>query len=270
MQILYDIVHVTFAALLQEIPFPCTKYLWISCHECFVLGYTNVTVGIISGPHDYVTWCYGRCVKDRLINFYTNPKFLLTVWKDPAKLNQKQHWSFEKSTFLVKLWGEILLIAVVDNSYLGVTLCLPYQFVDDSNTQGQEVKGDKKYRQTSTICHRWSSCCRPFLSPCLPPLNISTRSPPSFPTDYIVSIVTPYPHSPRRHQSRPSPNPTQSPLMFYGHCSSKTRFFYHQKEPHQQGTLWDPSNVLDITRTFQRVLPVSSKFWHVFALKCSI
>ena len=42
--------HVTFTALLQDFFFPCTEYLWIISHKCFVPGYTNFIIGIIDGP----------------------------------------------------------------------------------------------------------------------------------------------------------------------------------------------------------------------------
>ena len=60
-----------------------------------------------------------------------------------------------------------------------------------------------------------------------PPPNTLTRTPSPFPTTSVFSIVTPYPPPtpPRCNQTHPSPNPTQSPLLFYGRCYSKIRFF---------------------------------------------
>ena len=124
---------------------------------------------------------------------------------------------------------------MTDNPILGVTLRLLPQFMGDSTMQGGEGKGGNQYRQffvtrTSTISHRWSSRCRQFLLPFRPPPSPSTRPPPPIPTASTISIVMPWSHPPCRNLSRPTQNPTQKPLLFYGHCVSKTWFFFTNKK----------------------------------------
>ena len=143
-------------------------------------------------------------------------------------------WTCKRSGIIPPWIFQIFLI-------LAVALFLLRWFVGDSNVQGEEVKGVNKYRQTSTTSHRWSSRCRPFLSPCPPPPNPSTFPTLLFPTAHIVSIVTPYPHSPWCNQILPSPNPTQSPLLFYGRCSSQNLFFSLKKSLANREHLWRPS-----------------------------
>ena len=70
----------------------------------------------------------------------------------------------------------------------------------------------------------------PFLSLFPPPPSPSTRPPPPIPTAFTISIVMPWPHPPRRNQSRPTQNPTQKPLLFYGRCGSRIRYFFTKKK----------------------------------------
>ena len=122
---------------------------------------------------------------------------------------------------------------------LVIALRLHHWSAADSATQGKGGKGSNQYGQRSTMSHRWSSHCCPFLSPYPPPLNHSTLPPPPFPSASIVSIVTLYPHPPCWNQSRPSPNPTELPLLFYGRCSSKIRFFSLKILASPTGNTWE-------------------------------
>ena len=46
-----------------------------------------------------------------LTHFYTNPNFLLALWKDLTELNPRQCWSFEKVLF-GKVMGEQIILAL--------------------------------------------------------------------------------------------------------------------------------------------------------------
>ena len=71
--------------------------------------------------------------------------------------------------------------------------------------------------------------CRPFLSLFPSPPSHSTRPPPPIPTASTISILIPWLHTPRRNQIRPTQNPIQKPLLFYGRCGSKIRYFFAKK-----------------------------------------
>ena len=76
---------------------------------------------------------------------------------------------------------------------------------------------------TSSIGRTYTSSyiCR-FLLPFRPPPSPSTCPPLPIPTTSTISIVMPWPYPPRCNLSRPTQNPTEKPLLFYGRCVPKT------------------------------------------------
>ena len=96
----------------------------------------------------YCTWYYGKCVKGRIKSnsVYTNPYFLLVLWKDFAKLNPKQHWSLKKmfcwsyggNNYLgpeepiygyLNLWSEAKKYEVIKNVYVHVIIYVGFMWI---------------------------------------------------------------------------------------------------------------------------------------------